>query len=96
MAYQLQEEDVIITLAHPHGNIETSLTHWIATGPGPRPLLRPVAAKGKRTGKALPLSVIPLRYRNTNFSRILNTLTIACQAVVSTNIPRKKVGEPKP
>jgi len=38
-------------------------------GPGPRVGLRPVAARSRLTGEELPLSVVPLRYRNDAESR---------------------------
>ena len=63
-------QDVILTLDHPHGSLEVTLEEWIQRGPGPRPNLRPVAARS-RDGSKLPLSVIPMRYRNSAISRAL-------------------------
>ncbi|GIE80682.1 hypothetical protein Aph02nite_66320 [Actinoplanes philippinensis] len=62
-------EDVLVVIAHPSGDVEVPLTDWIATGPGPRRLVRPVRARARSTGRRLPLSVIPLRYRNDGESR---------------------------
>ena len=31
-------DDVIVTVAHPWGDIEASLRTWIQLGPGPRPM----------------------------------------------------------
>ena len=63
------DEDIWLVIAHPFGDLEVSLATWIATGPGPRVGVRPVSARRKSTGKALPLSVIPLQYRNDDESR---------------------------
>ncbi|MEU4196489.1 hypothetical protein AB0E69_31600 [Kribbella sp. NPDC026611] len=62
-------EDVIVTIEHPFGTLEVPLTTWIRRGPGPRTLLRPTAASSRLTGEALPLDVIPFRYRNDSASR---------------------------
>lgn len=62
-------DDILVTIGHPAGDIETTLTEWIARGPGPRRLVRPIAAKSRSTGESLPLTVIPLRYRNDKESR---------------------------
>ncbi|HWD83534.1 MAG TPA: hypothetical protein VG497_31760 [Kribbella sp.] len=62
-------EDVIVTIDHPWGAIEVSLTEWIRTGPGPRTLLELSAARSRRTGEPLPLEVVPFRYRNNAESR---------------------------
>jgi hypothetical protein len=32
-------DDVIVTIAHPSSDIETTLGRWIETGPGPRPFV---------------------------------------------------------
>lgn len=64
-------QDIIVTLAHPHGDVDTTLTQWMEIGPGPRPFVRPVAAREATTGASLPLTVVPLRYRNTALSRAL-------------------------
>ena len=65
----LKEIDVI--LSHPHGQIEVPGEKWLLTGPGERAWLSAVAAKSKKTGEVLPISVIPLRYRNNKLSRLL-------------------------
>ena len=64
-------EDVLVVLDHPFGRLEVSLTEWMEVGPGPRPYVRPVAAKHRVTGGPLPLSVVPLAYRNDEESRAL-------------------------
>lgn len=64
-------EDVVRTIDHPFGTVEATLAAWMATGPGQRPRVRPVAARSRSTGQSLPLTVIPLRYRNDEESRRL-------------------------
>ena len=49
--------------------VEVPLAVWIATGPGPRPFVRPLRARSRSTGQPLPLSAVPLRYRNDEQSR---------------------------
>lgn len=68
---EIDPEDILVTIAHPHGDVEVPLLEWIKTGPGPRPLVRPVAARRKSTGESIPLSAIPIQYRNTSFTRAL-------------------------
>ena len=62
-------DDILVVIGHPLGDIEVPLAVWIATGPGPRPLVRPLQARSRSTGRPLPLSVIPLRYHNDKQSR---------------------------
>jgi hypothetical protein len=69
-------DDIILVILHPHGTVETTLSEWMKTGPGPRDLLRPLAARDAKTGQSLTLDVIPLRYRNTSISRTLIKLGI--------------------
>lgn len=64
-------DDVVLTVAHPHGDVEVSLAEWMRTGPGGRPLARPVAARRRSTGEPMPLRSIPLKYRNTSAARLL-------------------------
>jgi hypothetical protein len=73
---ELGDDDIMVTIDHPFGTIETTLAAWIKTGPGPRYLLHPVAARRAGTNERLPLSVIPLRYRNSTLSRFLIRLGI--------------------
>jgi hypothetical protein len=70
MASSIDPEEIIVTIAHPHGDIEVSLGEWMRLGPGERPLVRPIAVR-KKTGEPLSISDIPLRYRNTALSRAL-------------------------
>jgi hypothetical protein len=66
---ELRPEDVEVLIDHPFGELWPTLAQWIERGPGPRYLLHPVAARSRLTGEALPLSVIPFRYRNNSASR---------------------------
>ena len=67
----MNDDDILVTIAHNWGDTEVTLSHWIAHGPGPRWRVRPIAARDRRTGATLPLRTIPLMYRNTPFSRLL-------------------------
>jgi hypothetical protein len=64
-------DDIVVTLDHPHGRLEVPLSEWMKTGPGERPYVRPVAARNRRTGQTVPISTIPLPYRNSGLSRSL-------------------------
>lgn len=66
-------DDVIVTVAHPSGDVDTTLGQWIETGPGPRPFVTIVGARW-RTGDSIPLEAIPLQYRNSPESRRLQRL----------------------
>jgi hypothetical protein len=66
---EVDPKDILVVIAHPFGDIEVTLAEWIERGPGPRHLIRPVQARSRSTGEPLPLSVIPLRYRNDEESR---------------------------
>ena len=64
-------EDIIVVVGHPHQDIPVPLSEWIRVGPGPRPLVRPISAYSSSTGKPFPMSVVPIRFRNNVWSRIL-------------------------
>jgi hypothetical protein len=64
-------DDVLVTLDHPFGELEVTLARWMAVGPGPRPLVRPIAVRSRSTGQELPMSVVPLAYRNDANARAL-------------------------
>ena len=72
MTQQLDISDLLVVVPHPHTeqDLEIPLTVWMEEGPGPRELLRPIAVKQASTGGRLPLRVIPLRYRNSSWSRL--------------------------
>jgi hypothetical protein len=70
----LDHGDILLTIAHPHGDVEVTLARWIEIGPGPRPLVQPIKACRVSTGEPLPLRVIPFRYRNSGWSRFLMRL----------------------
>jgi hypothetical protein len=66
-------DDVIVTVAHPYADIETTLRYWIETGPGPRPFVTITAAR-RSNGDPVPLEAIPLEYHNSQESRRLQRL----------------------
>lgn len=66
-------DDVIVTVAHPYADVETTLRQWIETGPGPRPFVTITAAR-RSNGDPVPLGAIPLQYRNGPESRRLQRL----------------------
>jgi hypothetical protein len=66
-----QYDDVIVTVAHPWGDVFPTLTEWIAHGPGPRRLVTIVAAKRQSTGEPIDMTEIPLEYHNSRKSRRL-------------------------
>jgi len=61
--------DIVITVAHPVGDVEVSLVDWIRTGPGPRPYVSIVAARRRSTGDLIAMDEIPLEYHNTPEAR---------------------------
>ena len=66
-------DEVIVTVAHPSGDIETPLSTWIKIGPGPRRLVTISKARW-RDGTPVPLEEIPLQYSNNAESRRLQRL----------------------
>ena len=66
-------DDVVVTIAHPWGDVEASLPTWIRVGPGPRPLVT-ISKARRRDGSPVPLGEIPLQYRNTAEGRRLQRL----------------------
>lgn len=69
-------QDVVVILDHPHGKIEVLLEEWMRMGPGDRKFIKPIAAKCAKSEKALPLSIVPFRYRNNTLSRMLISLKL--------------------
>jgi hypothetical protein len=63
-------DDVIVTVAHPFGDVETTLSNWIRVGPGPRRLVEITAAR-RANGDVIPLESIPLEFHNSPRSRDL-------------------------
>ena len=66
-------DNVIVTVAHPGGDIEAPLPTWIQNGPGPRQLVT-ISKARRHDGSTVPLKEIPLQYRNTAESRRLQRL----------------------
>lgn len=67
----ISPEDILVTVAHPWSDIETTLDVWMKRGPGRRPFVRAINPRMKATGEPLPDDVIPLEYQNTVRSRDL-------------------------
>jgi hypothetical protein len=67
-------DDIIVTIAHPWGDVPRPLSEWIAIGPGPRPLVEIVSAKRKDTGEPVDMAEIPLEYHNSRETRRLQRL----------------------
>ena len=68
-------EEIMVVIEHPFGTLQIPLDEWMKNGPGIRKYLSPSAARCK-DGTPLPLGVIPLRYRNNLWSRLLIGLGI--------------------
>jgi hypothetical protein len=70
----IKPTNILVTVAHPFGDLEMSLDKWIRIGPGLRPLVSPISARDRKTGNPLPIDVIPIQYRNNSESlrRIAN------------------------
>ncbi|MEU5883340.1 hypothetical protein [Spirillospora sp. NPDC047279] len=86
-------DDVIVVVGHPYADVEATLRAWMEIGPGPRARVRPKRAFRESTGEALPLAVIPLRYRNDVESR--NAIRRGRVEDPWPHLPgRPKVGEP--
>ncbi|HWS37320.1 MAG TPA: hypothetical protein VN408_31905 [Actinoplanes sp.] len=64
-------DDVVVLVSGNWGDYEQPLTVWVATGPGARPGRRPISARSLSTGEPVPLTVIPLEFRNDDESRAL-------------------------
>lgn len=60
-----------VVISHSYGDITTLLKDWTRRGPGERKFTHPIKAICADDDRQLPLSVIPLRYRNNTLSRFL-------------------------
>jgi len=69
MFHKTKCENIEVFISHPFGDVYISLDDWMEQGPL-RKYLRPLKARCKNTGKRLPLSVVPFRYRNNLWSRL--------------------------
>jgi len=65
--------DVLVTIAHPAGDIEVPLDEWIRTGPGPRRYIEVIRAR-RTSGDPLSLDEIPQEFHNSPESRSLQRL----------------------
>ena len=62
-----------VKIDHPHGVAWIPAIEWMLEGPGPRRLLEPSEMRDA-AGNKVPLSAIPLRYRNTRTARFLKSV----------------------
>ena len=69
-------DDIEVLISHPWVNDYIPLRTWMQIGPGLRPLVGVAAARHAVTKKPLPMSAIPLAYRNTRWSRLLVQLRL--------------------
>lgn len=72
----VRDSQIVLTIAHPHGDVELTLEEWMFRGPGLTRYVQPVHARDEVTGRKLSLKVIPFRFRNTNLSRLLISLRL--------------------
>lgn len=64
--------EIEVQISHPFSLGDyVPLETWIAWGPGPRKYVAPISARDQRTKQLLPMSAIPLRFRNNFWSRLL-------------------------
>ena len=61
--------DILVTIAHPWGDVQAPLEQWIQSGPGSRPYVELTAARRVSTGEKIPLAEIPQEYHNSPESR---------------------------
>lgn len=73
MVTPAEYDSIFVTVAHPQGDIETTLRRWIETGPGPRPFVT-ITAAHRGNGELVPLDAIPLEYHNSPEGRRLQRL----------------------
>ena len=71
MVEETDIREILVGLSHPFGDLQVPLDEWMRVGPQGRPLMRPISAHDARSGKKLPLRVIPWRYRNSALYRLL-------------------------
>lgn len=64
-------KNINVIISHPHGDIETSLDTWLQNGTGKRKYVTVTSVICADTQEKLPLSLLPLRYRNNRLSRLL-------------------------
>jgi len=55
---ELDTDDILVVVDHPHGEVEVTLTEWIENGPGPRPFVQLRSARRRSTGEPVPLESI--------------------------------------
>lgn len=92
----IDPDDTLVVIGHPFGDVEVPLAVWIATGPGPRPGVRPLQARSRSTGQPLPLSAIPVRYRNNWQSRLAIRLGLLDDPWAQTDDSNQRDSEDTP
>jgi hypothetical protein len=60
----IDPDDILVTVAHPHGDVEVPLAEWHRIGPGPRPLVRLTSARRRSTGQPVPLDAFDDPWRH--------------------------------
>jgi hypothetical protein len=58
MTTDIDPDDILVTIDHPHGELEVPLRDWVRDGPGARPFLQLKSARRLSTGEDIPLSEI--------------------------------------
>lgn len=58
MTTDIDPDDILVTIDHPHGELEVPLREWIDEGPGPRRYVQLKSARRRSTGEPIPLSEI--------------------------------------
>ena len=58
-------DNVIVTVAHPWGDVDTRLTEWVRIGPGPRTSVQIVSARWAENDNPIDMDEIPAEYHNS-------------------------------
>lgn len=83
-------EEIEVLISNPWVNDYVPLPTWLQMGPGSvRPLTGVIAVRERGTKKKLPISLVPLAYRNTRWSRWL----IRMGWLKPPKWPRQETGE---
>jgi hypothetical protein len=67
----MEFDDILVYVDHPMVEGYLPLPLWVKNGPGGRKYVTITHAKHRVTGEILPMSVVPLKYRNNRLSRLL-------------------------
>ena len=69
-------DDILVTIAHPAGDVEVPLPLWIHDGPGSRRYLELLSARRSSDGAVVQLNEIPLEFHNSRKSRVMQRLRL--------------------